>query len=163
MPVDRPADRADVHGLVRLDLAPAELAVGDEGLVLVDLLGRQVGERDGPAVADDEVDFLPAARTCGMVAPPSGQAGHAELMAALEPAEVLLGHCQANGALGRGGLRFLDLLHPARHSGVDDVFSPLRGNLPLVLVPELRQALLRVVDVPSTLASLGLAEHASLN
>ena len=59
MPVDRPADRADVHGLVRLDLAPAELAVGDEGLVLVDLLGRQVGERDGPAVADDEVDFLP--------------------------------------------------------------------------------------------------------
>lgn len=99
VPVDCPADCADVHGLVRLDLAPAELAVGNEGLVLVYFFGREVRERDGPAVADDELDLLPAAWACGMMAPPCGQAGHAELVTAFKPPEVLLGHCQANGAL----------------------------------------------------------------
>lgn len=164
MPVNRPANRANVHRLVRFDFSPAELAVGDEGLVLIDFLRRKVGKRDGPVLAGDEVDLLPAARTSGMMAPPSGQAGHAELMATLESAELVLGHCQANGALVRGGLCFLDdLLHPARHSRVDNVLSPLGGNLPLCdLVPELRHALLGVICVPGVVTSLRLAEHASL-
>ena len=137
--------------------------MGDEGLVLIYFLRRKVRECDGPAVANDEVDFLPATWTCGMMAPPSCQASHAKLMAAFESSEVFLGHCQANGALGRAGLRFLDLLHPARHSGVDDVLSPLRSHMPLspAPVPELRHALLGVIGGPPTLTSLSLAKHLS--
>lgn len=142
---------------MRLDLPPAELTVGYEGLALVYLFGREVSERDGPAVADYELDLLPAAWTCGVMSPPCGQAGHAELVAALEPPEVLLGHCQANGALGQAGLRFLDLLHPARHSWVDDVLSPLGSRVSLRPVPELRRALLGVFGVPPALTSLCLA------
>jgi hypothetical protein len=96
---------------VVFNLTPAQLAVSDEGLALVDLLERQVSEVHDPLPAPDEHDLLPAAGTGRVMVPPLDQTGHAELVAA----DLLLCGKEADGGSVRHSLERVAM---PRRSGI---------------------------------------------
>jgi hypothetical protein len=69
MPINRTTHCANVHLLVWLNFSPAELAVSNEGLIFIDLLGRQLAKVDDfPLV--NYIHYLFSATGTGRMMPP---------------------------------------------------------------------------------------------
>lgn len=126
MPVDRTADRADVHLLMWLHLTPTQLAVSYEGLVFIDFFWRQLWKIDDFSVVHDVADLFPATGASRVVSPPSDQTGHAKAVSTFELSKLLFGVWQANSTFFSCAFgHFDDLLHSPCDSRVDGRFCLL--------------------------------------
>jgi len=134
MPVDAPADSADVHWFMWLHFSPTQLTVWNEFFVFVLFFRWEVVElNDLHFVCFDEVDLLAAVRTSNVRPPPSEKTYQAKCVSTFEDAKLTLVVIKTNCALIVSCLGLTDeLFHPPSNPWSDFIIGQTGGSFALL-------------------------------